>query len=47
MSSWCKGGGEVMGGGERARDGGMDGWMEEGVEERKGTGKTGVEGSSL
>lgn len=33
--------------GERAGDGGMEGWVEEGVEERRGTGKTGVEGLSL
>lgn len=32
---------------ERASDGGVEEWIEEGVEERRGTGKTGVEGSSL
>lgn len=33
------------GGGKGSR--GMEGWIEEGGEERKGTGKTGVEGLSL
>lgn len=32
---------------ERAGDGGMDGCIEEGAEERRGTGETGVEGLSL
>lgn len=37
--------GEVRG--EKVRDGGMEGWIEGGGGERRGTGKTGFEGSSL
>lgn len=40
----CKGDRVGESGDKRACDGGMKGWIEEGVEGRKGTGKTGVGG---
>lgn len=44
MSSWRQKGVTKWG---RQGEGWRDGWIEEWVKERKGTGKTGIEGLSL